>query len=80
LHILLLLFVGCLLPVKMTWILFLKVKGYLLFLFFFADFSRRLKLLIGALVSGEPLHAMSGTYVLHVICVCVCVCACARVF
>jgi len=45
-------------------IIFLKVKGYLLFIFFFGDFSIRLKLLIGALVSGEPSHAMRVMYVL----------------
>jgi len=45
--------------------------GYLFFVFFFADFSRRLKLLTGELVSGEPLHAVSSTYVLPVMYVCV---------
>jgi hypothetical protein len=66
------------------WILLLKVKGYLLLVFFFADISRRLKYPIGALVSGEPSHAMSGGYVLYVmylctyVCVCVCMCVCVH--
>ena len=47
--------------------------------FFFAEFNRRLKLLIDALVSGESSHAMSGRYVIYVMYVCIGVCVCMYV-
>jgi peptidoglycan/LPS O-acetylase OafA/YrhL len=52
------------------WILSLKVKGYLLFVFFFffADYNKRLKVLIGALALGEPSDVMCGMYVCTYVC------------